>query len=135
MDAERYLAEVFDELSAAGSQDACVQIAVQAACELAEAYGLCLLTADGDDSLVALANREQLYLCNLRNSGLYRAAASLRRVGADSTRTIWGKEDFITLPNGQRRSIRVALIVPMKAAGHLAVGFFWQPGQEVDPQR
>jgi len=135
MDPERYLAAIFGELAAASSQDACVRIAAQAASDLAEAYGLCLLTAHGDDSVIALAHRPQLYLCNLRNSGLYRAAAALRQAGSDGSQTLWAKEDFITLPSGQQRPIRVALIVPMKADDHLAVSFFWQPGQSTDAQR
>src|SRR5262245_32196277 len=129
MDPERYLARVFDDLAHAGSRDACARIAVRAASELGDAFGLCLLTPDGHDSILALASREPVYLCNLRSSGLYRAAVGLRRSGDYGSQTLWGKEDFITLPNGQQRRIRMALLVPMKAAGHLAVGFFWQPGQ------
>ena len=46
---------------------------------------------------------------------------------------LWGKEDFVTLPNGEQLRIGVALIVPVHAAsGHAAVGFFWQPGRTTD---
>src|SRR5262245_7393888 len=135
MDTERYLAEVLEQLSAASTQDACVRIAARAASDLAEAYGLCLLSADGDDSLIALAGHDPLYVCNLRNSGLYREAAAQRRASDFNSRTLWAKEDLITLPNGQQRRIRVALIVPMRTDTHMAVGFFWQPGQMAAPHR
>ena len=57
------------------------------------------------------------------------AIASRRSLGF----TLWGKEDFITLPSGEQLRIGVALIVPLQpATGHAAVGFFWQPGRTAD---
>jgi two-component sensor histidine kinase len=133
MDPERYLVDVFDQLTAAGARETCVRIAAQAASELANAEGVCILSAAGDGCVVALAPREQLYVCDLRNSGLYRAASPLLRGEASGSRTLWGKEDFITLPTGEQLRIGVALIVPLQpATGHAAVGFFWQPGRTAD---
>ena len=133
MEPERYLVDVFDQLTAAGARDKCVHIAAQAASELANAEGVCLLSAAGDGCVVALAQREQLYVCNLRNSGLYRAASPLLRGEASGSRTLWGKEDFITLPTGEQLRIGVALIVPLRpASGHAAVVFLWQPGRMTD---
>ncbi|HKQ13905.1 MAG TPA: sensor histidine kinase [Steroidobacteraceae bacterium] len=133
MDPERYIATVFDGLAAADSQGACVRIAATAAGELAEVNGLCLLSAEGDDSVLALASRDPLYLCNLRSSGLYRTALSMRRAADLNSRMLWGREDWITLPTGRLRRIRVALLVPLRTAGYLAVAFFWQPGQIAAP--
>src|SRR5262245_65577314 len=93
MDHYRYLADVFDALTAAVTQDACVQIAARAASELAEAYGLCLLSADGEDCTLALATREPLYLCNLRHTALYRTALSMRHAAESSSRMLFGRED------------------------------------------
>ena len=135
MDMERYLAEVFDELTDAVTLDARVLIAARAASALADACGVCLLSADGDDSLVALAREQPLYLCNLQRSGLYRAALSLRQVEARNSRTLWGKEDLIMLPTGHQQRIDVSLIVPLAVASHAALAFFWQPGQHADRKR
>jgi len=123
-DPERYLAGIFDELTAVGTVDAGARIAVQAAAELADVDGLCLVSPDGDRCVVALAQQPETYLCDLRNSGLYRASAR---------QLLWGKEDVIQLPTGEHRRIGVALIVPLQAtSGYAAVGFFWQPGQAAD---
>lgn len=130
MDVERYLGEVFDGLTSAPSQDACVQIAARAAGELGGAYGTCLLSATGADSTVALVAQSQLYLCDMQSSGMYRTAAALRRSAHTDSRTLWGREDFATSPNGERRRLGMTLIVPMKAPSHLAVGFLWQPGED-----
>jgi two-component sensor histidine kinase len=135
MDPERHLAGVFGELTAAGTRDACVRIAARAGSELADAYGVCLVSTEGEDSLVGLASRPPVYLCDLRNSGLYQSALTLRRTASDASRTLWAKEDCIMLPSGQRQPIRVALIVPLKAASHLALTFLWQPGRSADPRR
>jgi two-component sensor histidine kinase len=70
----------------------------------------------------------------LRNSGLYRAAISLRR-SATGSRTLWGKADSIALPDSGQRQVGVALIVTVPTASYLAVGFIWQPEQTTDPQR
>lgn len=123
---ERYLADVFNRLMAAGTPEASVRIAAHAAAELAGVDGLCLLSPDGDRCVVALAqHQQQIYLCDLRSSELYRASAR---------RMLWGKEDSIPLPTGEHRRIGVALIVPLQAtSGYSAVGFFWQPGQTADP--
>ena len=124
-DPQRYLADVFDELAGAGTLDAAVRIATEAASKLADADGLCLLSLDGDRCVVALAHRDQIYLCDLRTSDLYRASA--RRV-------LWGKEDSIPLPTGEHRPIGVALIVPLRAtSGYTAIGFFWRPERTADP--
>ena len=93
-----------------------MRIAAQAASELANAEGVCILSAAGDGCVVALAHREQLYVCDLRNSGLYRAASPLLRGEASGSRTLWGKEDFIALPTGEQLRIGVALIVPLQPA-------------------
>jgi hypothetical protein len=74
-DPERYLAGVFDELTAVGTAEASARIAVQAAAELADVDGLCLVSPDGDRCVVALAQQQEIWLCDLRNSGLYRASA------------------------------------------------------------
>jgi two-component sensor histidine kinase len=133
MDPERYLAEVFDQLTAAGTRDASVRIAVQAANELAQVDGLCLLSAAGERCVVALAQQQLIHQCDLRNSGLYRTAAPLFRSEATRSRTLWGKEDFIALPTGEQLRVGVALIVALQAAtGYAAVGFFWQPGRTPD---
>jgi len=133
MDPERYLADVFDELTAAGRPDASMRIVVHAAHELADADGVCMLSATGERCVVALARQQEIHLCDLRNSGLYRAAAPLLRSATTSSRTLWGKEDFIALPTGEQLRIGVALIVPLNAAsGHAAVGFLWQPGRIAD---
>jgi len=130
MDPERYLADVFDELTSAGRRDTSVQVVVRAARELADADGMCLLTAAGERCVVALAQQQEIYLCDLRNSGLYRAAAPLLRGETTGSRTLWGKEDFIALATGEQLRVGVALIVPLQAAsGHAAVAFFWQPGR------
>jgi len=130
MDPERYLADVFDELTSAGRRDTSVQVVVRAARELADADGMCLLTAAGERCVVALAQQQEIYLCDLRNSGLYRAAAPLLRGETAGSRTLWGKEDFIALATGEQLRVGVALIVPLQAAsGHAAVAFFWQPGR------
>jgi len=130
MDPERYLADVFDELTSAGRRDTSVQVVVRAARELADADGMCLLTAAGERCVVALAQQQEIYLCDLRNSGLYRAVAPLLRAETAGSRTLWGKEDFIALATGEQLRVGVALIVPLQAAsGHAAVAFFWQPGR------
>lgn len=127
---ERYLADVFDELTSAGRRDTSVQVVVRAARELADADGMCLLTAAGERCVVALAQQQEIYLCDLRNSGLYRAVAPLLRAETAGSRTLWGKEDFIALATGEQLRVGVALIVPLQAAsGHAAVAFFWQPGR------
>ena len=133
MDPERYLADVFDQLAAVGTRDTCLRIAARAASELANAEGVCILSATGDRCLVALAQRDQVHTCDLRNSGLYRAASPLLRGEAAGSRTLWGKEDFIELPTGEQLRIGVALIVPLRSAsGHAAVVFLWQPGRMTD---
>ena len=135
MDPERYLADVFDELTSAGRRDTSVQVVVRAARELADADGMCLLTAAGERCVVALAQQQEIYLCDLRNSGLYRAAAPLLRGETAGSRTLWGKEDFIALATGEQLRVGVALIVPLQAAsGHPAVAFFWQPGRATGVQ-
>jgi two-component sensor histidine kinase len=121
---ERYLAHVFGELTAAGTLDASVRIAARAASELADADGLCLVSPAGEHCVVALAQREQIYLCDLRGSDLYRASAR---------RMLWGKEDSIPLHTGEHRRIGVALLVPLQpTTGYAAIGFFWQPGRNAD---
>jgi two-component sensor histidine kinase len=133
MDPERYVADVLDRLTAADSRDISLRIVVQAAHELAGADGICMLSAPGERCVVALARHEEIHLCGLRSSGLYRTAAPLLRGEIAGSRTLWGKEDFVTLPNGEQLRIGVALIVPVHAAsGHAAVGFFWQPGRTTD---
>ena len=123
-DPERYLAGVFDELTAVGTAEASARIAVQAAAELAEVDGLCLVSPDAERCVVALAQQQEIYQCDLRSSGFCRASAR---------HLLWGKEDVIQLPSGEHRRIGVALIVPLQAAsGYAAVGFFWQPGQTPD---
>lgn len=125
-DSELFLAGVFDELAGAGTFDAAVRVAAEAASELADADGLCLMSPDGDRCVVALAHREQIYLCDLRSSDLYRDSG--RRV-------LWGKQDSIPLPTGEHRPFGVALIVPLRAtSGYTAVGFFWPPERTADPQ-
>jgi two-component sensor histidine kinase len=127
------LADVLDELTAAATPDACVRITVQAASELAGADGLCLLSVDGDSCVVALADQQQSYRCDLHTSSFCRA--SLPRPEAAGSRMLWDKEDFIALPTGERRRIGAMLLVPVRAtSGYSAVGFFWQPGQPADPQ-
>ena len=79
MDPERYLGDVFDQLTSAGEQEVSVQIVMRAAHELADADGMCMLSATGERCVVALAQQRQIDLCDLRNSGLYRAAAPLLR--------------------------------------------------------
>jgi len=133
MDPERYLADVFDGLTAADARDTSLRIVVHAAHELADTDGLCMVSAAGDRCVVALPRHEEIHLCDLRSSGLYRAAAPLLRGENAGSRMLWGKEDCITLPNGEQLRIGVALIVPLHAAsGHAAVGFFWQPGRTTD---
>ena len=133
MDPERYLADLFDQLTVAHARDTCVRIAVRAASELANADGVCILSVSGDGCVVALPQQEQIHQCDLRNSGLHRAASPLLRGEAVGSRMLWGKEDFIALPTGEQLRIGVALIVPLHpASGHTAVGFFWQPGRSTD---
>jgi two-component sensor histidine kinase len=135
MDPERYLADAFDELTSAGRRDTSVQIVVRAAHELADVDGVCMLSAAGERCVVALAQQQEIHLCDLRNSGLYRAAAPLLRGETTGSRTLWGKEDFIALATGEQLRVGVALIVPLQAAsGHLAVAFFWQPGRTTGVQ-
>jgi two-component sensor histidine kinase len=133
MDPERYLAMVFEEMAVAGTRETCVLIAARAAAALSGTYGLCLVSADGDDCLLALENQPDLYVCNLQSLGLYESAASLRLSGSSTPRMLWAKEDFITLPSGERRHIRAALLVPLKAATDIAVAFFWEPDRATDP--
>jgi two-component sensor histidine kinase len=136
MDSQRYLTQVFDALTAATTCDACVRIAAQAAKALADADGLCILSPDGDRCLVARADGNQVSLCDLRNSTLHRAAALPQaRIHTAGSKTLWGKEDVISLPTGEGLSIGVALIVPVRAEGSVAVGFFWYPGRTTDPHR
>lgn len=132
MEPERNIAAVLDDLTAAGTRDACVLAAARAASELAGASGLCLLSATGDESLVALASRQQLCLCDLQDSGLYRTAVALHRVGGSGAATLWDAEESLRLPNGRSRRINLALIVPIRAEGHPAVGFFWQQRAQAD---
>lgn len=135
MDPERYLADVFDGLTAADVRDTALRIVVRAARELADADGICMVSAAGERCVVTLARQPEIHLCDLRNSGLYRAAAALLRGETAGSRTLWGKEDFITLPLGEQLRIGHALIVPLHAAcGHTAVGFFWPPGRTTDSQ-
>jgi two-component sensor histidine kinase len=123
-DPERYLAGVFDELTAVCTAEASARIAAHAAAELADVDGLCLVSPDGDRCVVALAQQQEIYLCDLRSSGLYRASAR---------QLLWGEQDVIQLPTGEHRRIGGALIVPLHAtSGYVAVGFFWQPGQAAD---
>jgi two-component sensor histidine kinase len=135
MDPERYLADVFDELTSADGRDASVQIVMRAARELADADGMCMLSPAGERCVVSLAQQQEIHLCDLRNSGLYRAAAPLLRGETASSRTLWGKEDFIDLATGEQLRVGVALIVPLQAAsGHPAAAFFWQPGRTTGVQ-
>jgi two-component sensor histidine kinase len=135
MDPERYLADVLNKLTSADGRDISVQIVVRAAHELTDADGMCMLSAAGDCSVLALAQQQEIHLCDLRNSGLYRAAAPLLRGETNGSRTLWGKEDFIALPTGEQLRIGVALMVPLHAAsGHAAVAFFWQPGRTTGVQ-
>jgi two-component sensor histidine kinase len=131
--ADRYLAEVFDGLTTATTGAAAMRIAVQAAYELASVDGLCLFTEKEERCVVALAQDERTYRCDLRNSSMYRAAV---RSESAVTRTLWGKEDLIELPTGEQQRIGVALIVPLQRAnGYVAVAFFWQPGHTADQQQ
>jgi two-component sensor histidine kinase len=133
MDPERYLADVFDQLTTASTRDASLRIAVQAANELAQVDGLCMVSAAGERCVVARAHQQLIHQCDLRNSGLYRTAAPLFRSEASRSRTLWGKEDFIALPTGEQLRIGVALIVALQpATGYAAVGFFWRPGRTTD---
>ena len=135
MDPERYLSDAFDQLTSAGGQDISVQIVMRAAHELADADGMCMLSASGDRCVVALAQQQKIHLCDLRNSGLYRAAAPLLRGETTGARTLWGKEDFIALATGEQLRVGVALIVPLHAASsHPAVAFLWQPGRTTGVQ-
>jgi two-component sensor histidine kinase len=135
MDLERSLAEVFNKLTSADGRDTCVQIVMRAAYELADAEGMCMLSAGGERCVVVLAQQQEIHLCDLRNSGLYRAAAPLLRVVTTGSRRLWGKEDFIALSTDQQLRIGDALMVPLHAAsGHAAVAFFWQPGRTTDVQ-
>jgi two-component sensor histidine kinase len=135
MDPERYLADVFDQLTSAGEQDISLQIVMSAAHELADADGMCMLSTTGERCVVALAQQQEIHLCDLRNSGLYRAAAPLLRGETSGSRTLWGKEDFIALATGEQLRVGVTLIVPLHAAsGHPAVTFFWQPGRTTGVQ-
>jgi two-component sensor histidine kinase len=135
MDPERDLACVFDALTSADGRDTSLHVVVRAANELADADGICMLSAAGEHCVVALAGQQEIHPCDLRNSGLYRAAVPLLRGETAGSRTLWGKEDFITLPTGEQLRIGAALIVPLHAAsGHAAVGFFWQPGRATDVQ-
>src|SRR4029453_6889252 len=133
MDPERYLADVFDGLTAADTRNISLRIVAHAAHELADADGICMVSAAGERCVVALARQQEIHLCDLRSSGLYRAAAPLLRGESAGSRMLWGKEDCIPLPNGEQLRVGAALIVPLHAAsGHAAVGFFWQPGRTAD---
>jgi two-component sensor histidine kinase len=135
MDAERSLADVFNKLTSADGRDSSVQIVMRAAYELADADGMCMLSTAGDHCVVALAQRQGIHLCDLRNSGLYRAAAPLLRGETTGSRTLWGKEDLIALATGEQLRVGVTLIVQLHAAsGHPAVAFFWEPGRTAGPQ-
>ena len=135
MDPERHLADVFNQLTSADGRDASVQIVARAAHELADADGMCMLSAGGERCVVVLAQQQQIHLCDLRNSGLYRAAAQLVRGESAGSRTLWDKEDFIALPTGEQLRVDVALMVPLHAAsGHAAVAFFWQRGRTTGVQ-
>jgi two-component sensor histidine kinase len=134
MDSERYLAEVFDALTTAGTRDECVHLAAQAAKTLADANGLCAVSLDGERCVLARADMQQICLCDLRNSSLYRAAVSQRRVENGGARTLWGKEDSIALSTGEQLRIGTALVVPLQVDSYVAVGFFWQPGRTTDSQ-
>jgi hypothetical protein len=130
---DRYLADVFDGLTAATTSEAAAQLAVHAAYELAVVDGLCLITQGEEHCVVALAQQQQTYRCDLRSSGMYRAVVGSERAG---TRTLWGKEDVIELPGGDQQRIGLALIVPLQSAsGRIAVAFFWQTGHTADPLR
>jgi two-component sensor histidine kinase len=130
---DRYLADVFDGLTAATTSEAAAQLAVHAAYELAVVDGLCLITQGEEHCVVALAQQQQTYRCDLRSSGMYRAVVGSERAG---TRTLWGKEDVIELPGGDQQRIGLALIVPLQSAsGRIAVAFFWQTGHTADPQQ
>jgi two-component sensor histidine kinase len=133
MDSEQYLANVFDQLTAAGTRDASVRIVVQAANELAQVDGLCMMSSVGERCVVALAQQQLIHQCDVRNSSLYRTASPLFRSEASGSRVLWGKEDCIVLPTGAQLRIGVALIVALHAAsGYAAAGFFWQPGRTPD---
>jgi two-component sensor histidine kinase len=130
---DRYLADVFDELTTATTDAAAARIAVRAAYELAAVDGLCLLTQTQERCAVALAQGQRTYRCDLRNSSMYRAADRSDPVG---THTLWGKEESIELPTGEQQRIGLTLIVPLRGAtGHMAVAFFWQPGHTADQQQ
>ena len=135
-DPERYLAAVFDELTSAPTRSAAIRLTMQAASVLAGAEGVCLLTAAGDRNTLALAQRQEIYSCDLRSSRLHRAMVRPHRAAGTGARTLWGKEDSITLSTGEQHAIGPTLIVPLEAAtGHAAVGFFWGPRQATAPQR
>jgi two-component sensor histidine kinase len=133
-DTERYLADIFDQLTAAGSPDAALRIAARAASELAEADGLCLLAAGGDRCVVALPQQQICYR-DLRSSGLFRTGSDLHGVEASGPQLVWGKEEAIELPGVERLHIGVALVVPLRDSSYLAVAFFWRDLQGTDPQR
>ena len=135
-DPDRYLANVFDELTSAPTRSAAIRLSMQAASVLAGADGLCLLTAAGDRCTLALAQRQEIYSCDLRSSRLHRAMVRPHRAAVTGARTLWGKQDSITLSTGEQQAIGATLIVPLEAAtAHAAVGFFWRPGRATAPQR
>ena len=95
-DPERYLADVFDELTQRSYAKRAIRLAMQAASVLAGVDGLCLLTAAGDRCTLALAQRQEIYSCDLRSSRLYRAVVRPHRAAGAGARTLWGKEDSIS---------------------------------------
>ncbi|HET9444965.1 MAG TPA: sensor histidine kinase [Steroidobacteraceae bacterium] len=132
---ERYLADILHELSAAATREAGVRIVARAARTLAGAEGMCILSAVGDRCIVALAQHSQVHECDLRSSSIHRGAGPLLRSEASGAQVLWGKEDTIVLPTGERQRVGAALIVPLApASGHPAVGFFWGPGETVEAQ-
>lgn len=130
---DRYLADVFDGLTTAITSDAAARVAVRAAFEMGGVDGLCLLSQNEEHCLVALAQGQRIFRCDLRRSNMYRAAV---RPDSAGTRALWDKQDPIELPTGELQRIGLTLIVPLqRASGHVAVAFFWQPGHTADQQQ
>jgi two-component sensor histidine kinase len=130
---ERYLTSVLDEMSSAGAaRDACMAIVARAANSLAAADGFCLLPLGAERCMLALADRSELYHCEVASTKLYQVAAAAHRPESLGTRILLGDER-LGLPNGEEQRFGTIVLVPLAAnTGHAALGFCWQEAYAPD---
>ncbi|MGH8186597.1 MAG: HWE histidine kinase domain-containing protein, partial [Steroidobacteraceae bacterium] len=130
---ERYLSSILDEMSGAdAARQACMAIVARAAKSLAEADGFCLLPLGAEHCVLVLADRSELFDCDVASTKLYQLAAAAHRPESPGTRILLGDER-LGLPNGEEQRIGAIVLVPLAAnTGHAALGFLWRDAYTPD---